>query len=297
MGELPEAVRAFVASTVGAPRRVVRVGGGDTSAAARVETRAGAVFVKWASGDAGATYAAEADGLAALAPVAAPGLVVPEPLAWRLADPDGPGAVVLPWLDAGDRPGADWQRFGRALRQMHAHEPPGEGYGWHADNWIGSKPQRNGWHADWPAFFGAQRLLAQREVVCARGAWDVAWDPLLTRLVARLPELLPATPPRSLVHGDLWAGNAMPLEAGPGAGRFALIDPAVYVGHGEVDLAMMDLFGGFGEARTGYEAEGPTDSGYQDRRELYNLYHLINHLTHGPQYRAPVEATLRRFGG
>lgn len=293
MSSLPDAVRALVEGVAGAVRAVHRVGGGDTSRAARVQTTAGDVFAKWAQGDAGRTYAAEADGLGALAAAAPAGVAVPAPLASRLPDADGPGALLLPWLDAGRPRALGWQAFGAALAGLHRTPAPGDGFGWSDDNWIGSKPQRNGWHASWPWFFGERRLLAQRETVRARGAWDRAWDPMLDRLVARLPDLLPLAPPRSLVHGDLWAGNALALADG----RFALVDPAVYVGHREVDVAMTELFGGFPPAfYDGYREAWPPASGAAERREVYNLFHRINHLTHGPQYRAPVEATLRRFG-
>ena len=298
MAELPRAVRALVKSVGGGPVVSVRpLGGGDTSHAASVAVQAEGgtahVFAKWAVGVAGETYAAEAEGLRALAAAAPPELVVPEPLARRAPDAAGPGALVLPELPVGRPSVTEWRRFGGALAALHRAPAPGQGYGWHADNWIGSKPQRNGWSTAWPEFFGERRLLAQRDTVRARGAWDAAWDGRLDRLVTRLPELLPPSPPRALVHGDLWAGNALATEDG----RFALIDPAVYVGHREVDLAMTELFGGFPPAfYDGYREAWPPATGYAERREVYNLFHLVNHLTHGPQYRAPVEATLRRFG-
>ena len=292
MCSLPDAVRALLEEVIGGGVRARLVGGGDTSRAARAWADGGEVFVKWGAGPAGRSYPSEAEGLAALARLA-DGIVVPAPLAQRAADAAGPAALVLPWIATSRVGPHDASGFGRALALMHRASAPGQGYGWHADNWIGSKPQRNGWSSAWPEFFGERRLLAQRETVRASGAWDAAWDGWLDRLVTRLPELVPETPPRSLVHGDLWAGNALATEDG----RFALIDPAVYVGHREVDLAMTELFGGFPATfHDGYREAWPLEPGYAERREVYNLFHLVNHLTHGPQYRAPVEATLRRFG-
>ncbi|WP_420456873.1 fructosamine kinase family protein [Rubrivirga sp.] len=300
---LPETVRQRIEAEVGAVASVTPVGGGDVSRAARVETAAGPVFAKWGEGAAGRTYAAEAEGLAALADAAGPDLTVPAPLAVRESDGDGPGVLVLPWIERGRPTSADWRRFGAALAALHRAPAPGDGYGWDADNWIGSKPQRNGWRASWPAFFGERRLRAQAETVRQRGAWDAAWDGPLDRMIERLGELLPETPPRSLLHGDLWAGNALPTADGrlaaPSPVAFAIIDPAVSVGHREADLAMTELFGGFSDAfYDGYRQAWPLDgpAGYADRREVYNLFHLIDHLTHGPGYRAPVERTLRRFG-
>lgn len=118
------------------------------------------------------------------------------------------------------------------------------------------------------------------------------WDGPLDQLVARLGDLLPDYPSRSLLHGDLWAGNAMPLADE----RFALVDPAVYVGHREADLAMTELFGGFDRAfYDAYSEAWPLEPGYSQRRDIYNLFHLINHLTHGPGYAGAVSATLDRF--
>lgn len=291
--DLPDLVRTTVESAAGPIRAVQPVGGGDVSRAARVETADGAAFVKWGAGAAGQTYGAEAAGLAALEAAAGPDLVVPAPLAVVAPEADGPGVLVLPWLEQGHPTAIGWRRFGAALAELHRADAPGSGYGWEDDNWIGSKTQWNGWWTSWPDFFGQRRLRAQAETVRQRGAWDDAWDGLLDGLLVRLPQILPAAPPRALLHGDLWGGNAVPTADG----RFALIDPAVSVGHREADLAMTELFGGFSDAfYEGYREAWPLDAGYPERREVYNLFHLINHLTHGAGYRQPVERTLRRFG-
>ena len=264
------------------------------SQAARVETEGGQVFAKWGRGAAGQHYAAEADGLSRLgaaAEEAGAELVVPVPLAHHAPEADEPGVLVLPWIEPGRPSPPDWWRFGAALSALHRVDA-GDRYGLDAANWIGSKPQRNGWSSSWPEFFGGQRLLAQAETVRQRSAWDSAWDAPLARLVARLPEILPETPPRSVLHGDLWSGNALATADG----QFALIDPAVYVGHREADLAMTELFGGFAPAfYDAYREAWPLEPGYPERREIYNLFHLTNHLTHGPGYRRPVEAILRQF--
>ena len=294
---LPDELASAIEREVGPVRSGQRLGGGDVSAAARVETAAGPVFAKWGAGDAGRTYAAEADGLAALHAQAPADLVVPRPIAFAGSTEAAPGWLLLPWIEPGRPTDADWRRFGRALGALHAAESadvaaPDRGpYGWSDDNWIGSKPQRNGWHDDWPAFFGECRLLAQAEVVRQRGAWNAAWDRPLDALVSRLGEILPARPHPALVHGDLWAGNALCTSDG----RFAIIDPAVYVGHGESDLALCELFGGFaGSFHDAYhERMGPRDP---DRVEVYQLFHRINHLTHGPGYAHGVAQTLARWG-
>ena len=214
---LPPDLRAAVEPHTGAVRSVAPVGGGDVSRAARLDAARGPFFLKWGHGDAGRTYAAEAEGLGALRAAAdGTGLAVPAPLAARDSAGGAAGFVLLDWIEPG-RPAPDgWRAFGAALAALHRAPAPGDGYGWAVDNWIGSKPQRNGWDASWPAFFGERRLRAQAATVAERGAWSAAWDPLLDRLVARLPAILPATPPRSLLHGDLWGGNALAVGAGTG---------------------------------------------------------------------------------
>ncbi|MEM6327600.1 MAG: fructosamine kinase family protein [Bacteroidota bacterium] len=288
---MPPSLRARLGPIIGEIRTAHPVGGGDVSRAARVEGTEATVFAKWRDG--GAMFEDEAEGLRALTEAAGPNVVVPQPLLAANATETRPGLLVLPWLDRGRPSRTDWHRFGAALAALHRTQTSGEGYGWPHDNWIGSKPQRNGWSEAWPAFFGQRRLQAQADTVRAHGAWRAEWDALLDRLVSRLGEILPETPPRSLLHGDLWAGNALPLSDG----RFALLDPAVSVGHREADLAMTELFGGFDAAfYEGYREVWPLEPGYPERRTIYNLFHLTNHLTHGPGYAASVERVLRAFG-
>lgn len=308
---LPAPIRQRLEPVVGTTRRAQRIGGGDVSSAARVEASGGAVLAKWNAGAGGDSFEAEAEGLAALratAEASGADLIVPEPLLAENRTPEAEGLLVLPWIEPGAPTSETWRRFGRALATLHradpvlppeasggmaSGDPSGRPYGWHADNWIGSKPQRNEWSDDWPSFFGEHRLLAQAETVRARGAWRAEWDAPLSRLVARLPEILPARPHPSLLHGDLWAGNALAASGG----RFALIDPAVYVGDREADLGMTRLFGGFAPGfYDGYGEAWPLTPGAHERMEVYNLFHRINHLTHGAGYASGVAAVLSRFG-
>ncbi len=292
---IPESIREAIHPFTGLIKHTAVVGGGCIANATRIQAEKGIFFLKWAEGEAGRTFEAEADGLRALAKAAAETEIgVPEALAKSNANGDS-GFLFMEWIEPGHPDGPAWRAFGAALAEMHRVEvPSGENgpYGYAHDNWIGSKPQRNGWAESWPAFFGEQRLCAQAERVLQRGEWQSKWDAPLDRLVARLGEFLPQTPKPSLLHGDLWAGNAIATIDG----RFALIDPAVYVGHREADLAMTELFGGFApEFYEGYSEAWPLDPGYPERREIYQLFHLINHLTHGPGYASRVERVLERF--
>ena len=306
---LPPSLRAALRPELGELSDVRAVGGGDTSAAIRATSaRAGEVFVKYSGGGAGETYTAEADGLAALSTaVEGAGLTeviaVPEPLAYASPDGERPGYLVLPWLAATDATAGAWARFGEALAVMHAHGSDAvAGYGWSCDNFLGPEPQPNAPLDNWVDFFRERRLLAMAERMRARGRWRPRWDGLMEALSRKLDTLLPAAPAPALLHGDLWAGNAMALADG----RFALVDPAVYVGHHEVDLAMTALFGGYPAAfYEGYGGAGQHEDGFAafgklragSSHDLYQLYYLIMHLGVGPGYEGRVETTLRRYGG
>jgi protein-ribulosamine 3-kinase len=169
--------------------------------------------------------------------------------------------LVLERLALGARP--DWPAMGRMLASLHRHTAPQ--FGWATDNWIGLAPQQNGWSDDWVDFFFSKRLIPQLE----RAGGNGFTIPLPSR------SLLEGHRPRpSLLHGDLWNGNAGFVPDGP-----VFFDPAVYYGDREADLAMTELFGGFpAQFYAAYEKELPLAPGYERRRDLYNLYHVLNHL-------------------
>lgn len=295
MSTLPPDLRQALVEQFGTLAETRSVGGGDTSAAAEVVLAGGKrLFVKWGTGHAGDSYAPEADGLQALAAAAPATVLVPRVLA--RAEPIGNdvGYLVLPWLVSG-RPSRDeWWRFGESLARLHGAPSPLEGYGWTRDNYLGRAPQPNTVVRDWPVFYADARLGAIREHVRRLGRWQRAWDERFDRLLASLPERLPRRPPPALVHGDLWGGNALALADG----RFALVDPAVFVGHAEVDLAMTELFGGFPEAfYAGYGSVTPLEPGYEERRDVYQLYYLAMHLVVSASYASRVEAVLRQLTG
>jgi protein-ribulosamine 3-kinase len=229
-------------------------------------------FVKTATGDHRAMAGAEAEGLRALG--ATHTIRVPQVVACDEAD--GTAFVILEWLDMGGA--RDDAALGRALAALHCapapRGPAGERYGWARDNWIGGTPQRNGWRDAWPAFFRDARLAPQIALAARNGHDDLARD--AERLLAVVPALLAGHDPApSLLHGDLWSGNAGLLHDGTPV----VFDPAVYVGDREADLAMTELFGGFGgDFRAAYGDAWPAGDGYALRRELYNLYHILNHV-------------------
>lgn len=270
-----------------ASRSVPRaVGGGDVSAAWRVETSDSAVFVKTGPPASTDMFAAEAEGLAELA---APGVIrVPRVLACGC---EGATAfVAIEWLDVG-RPTRDTEaRLGQQLAALH--RTTRDRYGWHRDNTIGLTPQHNDWSADWVEFFGRQRLGFQLHLAAANG-FGGSLQEQGAKLLGRLPAFFADyVPDASLLHGDLWGGNWASVDGEP-----VIFDPAVYYGDRESDLAMTRLFGGFGAAfYDSYEASAPLAPGHRARCDLYQLYHVLNHLNlFGGGYLGQAQELMRRL--
>lgn len=306
------ALRAWLAvelpQLAGLPvERCSPVGGGCIHAAWRLELADGhCLFAKTNRLSALPMLEAEAEGLAALAAAAAaagpegPGLTIPEPLAVGVLE--GQALLVLPWLELGGRGSDGWQQLGAALARLHRASMPlnqGRGYGFDADNFIGSGPQPNGWLPDWGMFF-AERRLAPQLAWLRRSGVELQGAEALLELVPQWLSGHGAEP--VLVHGDLWSGNASLLAGGGGT----IFDPAVHWADREVDLAMAQLFGGFPAAFfAGYEQEWPLPAGSAQRVELYNLYHLLNHAnlfdggpggSYGRQAQASIQRLLKQLG-
>lgn len=186
------------------------------------------------------------------------------------------------------------EQFGIALAELHRHTAPTHGL--EQDNFIGRLPQPNQPTASWIEFYRDQRIGYQMTIARQRGRLPARRESLLTRLLERLPDLLDDnTMLPSLLHGDLWGGNYLVDEQG----QAVLIDPAVYYGHREMDLAMTELFGGFGgRFYEAYHATYPMDSGYAERRALYQLYYILVHLNlFGEHYGGQVDSIAAHYVG
>lgn len=247
-----------------------RVHGGSIAAAFRLQTQHGAWFLKLDASDRYPLFAAEADGLLALA--ACPAIRVPCLIAHGVGGSHA--YLLLEHLEM--RPlhaGLAADAAGRALAALHRQV--GQQFGWPQDNFLGATTQHNGSLANWPEFFARRRLLPQL-ALAARHGYDGRLQADGARLAAALPSLFDDYQPMaSLLHGDLWSGNA----AFDADGRLCLFDPAVHYGDRECDLAMMALFGGFpSDMLTAYETAWPLAAGAELRRALYQLYHVLNHL-------------------
>ena len=166
-------------------------------------------------------------------------------------------------------------------------------YGWERDNTIGPTPQRNAWSGDWVSFWSNARLRPQLELAAGNdygGRLRADGEKLLARIGDFFTAYMPVP---SLLHGDLWSGNAAADEAGAPV----IFDPAVYYGDRESDVAMTELFGGFApDFYAAYRGVWPLDSGYGTRRDLYNLYHVLNHLNlFGRSYLGQAERLIGRL--
>jgi fructosamine-3-kinase len=217
-------------------------------------------FAKRGAPEFASMYAAEADGLRALR---AAGARVPEPYAHGVRD--GEAFIEMERLEFGGP--ADWPALARMLAGLHRNIGPR--YGWENDNWIGLAPQHNGWSDDWGEFWRERRLEPQLAMARSNG-FSIDCGPLLQQLPVFFDDHRPQA---SLLHGDLWSGNIGFTREGP-----VIYDPAVYYGDREADLAMTELFGGFPrEFYAVYAQTWPLDPGYSTRKDLYNLYHVLNH--------------------
>ncbi len=271
------------------------VGGGCINNAMRLDTQRAAYLLKWNADPLPDMFPMEVEGLREMH--ATHTVRVPEPYAAENPKNGAPGFILMEWLEApqGARR-VDFEQLGRQLAQMHRHGPKGvetPTYGLAYDNYIGPTRQLNGWDPDWVNFYREKRLRPQMDLAQRSGKMPSGRRKALERVMARLDEWLSGVARQpSLIHGDLWGGNVMAGPDGP-----ALIDPAVYYADREAEIAYTELFGGFNSRfYAAYREAWPLEPGYRERRDLYNLYHLLNHLNiFGELYGYQVEGVLRKY--
>jgi fructosamine-3-kinase len=243
------------------------VGGGSINQACALIDGDRAYFVKTNQASQIAMFEAEALGLRQIA--ATQTIRVPQPICWGTVN--GTAYIALEWLDLGYGDHQAWEEMGHNLAAMH-QVTSDRGFGWDQNNTIGSTPQPNPWSESWIEFWVEHRLGYQFRLAKRRGGHFPNQDQLL----AAVPEILAGHDPQpSLVHGDLWSGNAAVTVSG----EPVILDPAVYFGDREVDIAMTQLFGSFpANFYSAYNDSFPLETGYQRRKILYNLYHILNHF-------------------
>ena len=288
---IDDVLREVIARTLGRDAAISaatfsEVGGGSIARSFVVGDASRRCFVKLDRADAAAVLAAEADGLAALRRCAQ--LRVPEVFGYGAIDvASGFAYLVLEYLELAPLRG-NAAAAGRALAALH--RCAGERFGWPCDNFIGRTPQSNGEDDDWPRFFAHRRLAPQLELARRNGVHLPGADRLLAALPAIFGDYRPLP---SLIHGDLWHGNAA-LDAN---GTLALFDPAVHYADRECDLAMASLFGGFPAGFfAAYHDAWPLADGHAERRTLYQLYHVLNHANlFGGSYGGEAAALIARL--
>ena len=249
--------------------RLTPVNGGDINSAYQLQTAELNWFIKLNRADLLDMFIAEAEGLQALA--ATNTVQVPQVIS--VGSHQRHAYLILNFIPLKALRGQSAITFAQQLAQLH--QQPQAYFGWHRDNTIGSTPQFNQRHQEWPSFWQQQRLGKQLQL-----AADNGYLGNLQKQGEKLCQQVPAffksyQPQPALLHGDLWGGNV----AADTQGQPVLFDPACYFGDRETDLAMTELFGGFNaDFYAAYNAAYPLDTGYKTRKNLYNLYHILNHL-------------------
>ncbi len=270
-----------------APENITTVGGGCINQAFCLSGNGQHFFVKINEADRSDMFEAEAEGLNEICKSNT--LRVPQPIccnqnaqyAW----------LVLEYIDMNTRSANSITDLGTGLAAMHRVQA--QQFGWSRNNTIGSTPQINTPNSDWIAFWRTYRLGYQLDLA-KRNGHHGKLQTLGERLLEDFNQLFSGyTPPPSLLHGDLWSGN----YSHDHNGKPVIFDPAIYYGDRETDIAMTELFGGFPtQFYSAYRHEYPLESGYNTRKILYNLYHILNHLNlFGGSYRRQAEQMMNEL--
>ena len=263
------------------------VSGGSINQAYKLSTSQGDLFLKWKANAPADFFEREADGLNKLK-IAACSLRIPEVIAAEQSSTQHPGFLLMEFIEEG-RSG-DSHQFGVELAQLH--QTKGDYFGLHYDNYIGSLPQQNGQYDDWISFFVEKRINIQIKMGVDSGKLPASVVQHWERLASNLANIFPPCNP-SLLHGDLWGGNYL-FDT---SGRAVLIDPAVYYGHFEVDLAFSKMFGGFSrDFYDGYQSVSPIEGGFDDRVPIFNLYPLLVHVNlFGGHYTSQFLSLIKKY--
>jgi fructosamine-3-kinase len=297
MTDLPQRLKSILIYALtergdfGPIQQVRAVGGGCINHASQVVTPKASYFLKWNAAPLPLMFTSEAKGLQLLGEMNT--IRTPEVYKVQEAQTELPAFILMEWIER--RSGFDQQLCGQQLAQLHLYSSS-ENYGLDHDNYIGSTPQYNDWMYDWIEFFREKRLKPQLELAIHKGRCDSSRRKKLEILMSHLDNWLAGvTRKPSLLHGDLWGGNVI----GDETGKPVLIDPAVYYGDREADLAFTQMFGGFSSTfYQAYQEVYPLEPDFQTRFEIYNIYHILNHLNlFGESYGYSLDATLQRFVG
>lgn len=285
-------VETAITDTFGSSRRITgrsRLGGGCINAATRVVLDDGTeLLVKQNDRRFEGLFHGEARGLLSLRSDDGPR--VPVPLACGIDE--STQFIVMEYVAQGRKGRGFYGDFGARLAALHASNRSVH-FGFESNNHIGSTVQNNPLTESWIEFFRLHRLGFQIDLAESRGVAPTSLVRGVRKLMERLPEYLVEPEAASILHGDLWGGNHM----ADSDGTPVIFDPAVYYGHREADLAMTELFGRFDASfYEAYQEAFPLQRGYEERKELYNLYHVLNHLNiFGGGYVASAQGIVSRY--
>lgn len=281
-------MKAFIESLL--QEKIVKsipLGGGCIAHTQHIKTQSGKEFVLKQGGE-GTMFLNEANGLRELKKsntISVPTVIEA-----------GLDFLLMEFVHQGTPHKNFFENFGVSLAQMHRFTS--ENFGFYEDNFIGATPQKNipenSEASDWTLFYLNKRLMFQFRLCEANGYVDDNFRKLFSNLEKRLPEILKGSEePPALLHGDLWSGNFLTNESG----KAVLIDPAVYYGHREAELAMTNLFGGFSSSfYNAYNKTYPLKYGWEHREGIYTLYHVLNHLNlFGSGYRNHAIMLMKRY--
>lgn len=288
---IDEIVKREYGTSINILRRVP-VSGGDINRAYALELSDGTkIFMKANSPGSLDFFRTEAEGLASMRKTA----TIKVPRVIDFGADESESFLLLEYIELGGRSRSSSEKLGVGLAAMHLHDAsefvPGGKYGFYTNNYAGSTPQDNSPEDSWIDFFANKRLRPLFEKTAHY--YDKEDKKRIEKLIDDLGRFIPEPENPSILHGDLWGGNYM-IDA---AGEPWLIDPATYVGHAEADLAMTELFGGFDSAfYDAYMEIAGIDAGYKGRKDLYNLYHILNHLNlFGSGYLYSVKSIISRY--
>lgn len=264
-----------------------RLSGGSINQAVKVISDKSDYFLKWNHSAPDDFFEKEAEGLNLLRS-AGTSLRIPEVIACGRPSEKRPGFLLMEFIDEGKK--GDSFSFGSELARLH--QTKAGKFGLDTDNYIGSLPQSNMHHESWNSFFVNERVNPQLKKAVDSALLDGSLIKNWERLATQLDSLLPPCKP-SLLHGDLWGGNYLFDESGSAV----LIDPAVYYGHPEMDLAFSKMFGGFSaDFYKGYDSVSPLEADFGDRVPVYNLYPLLVHVNlFGGHYASQCRSFLQKF--
>lgn len=264
----------------------VSVSGGDISNAYVLDTDSDRIFCKLNSSPvANAMFMAEMEGLQAIAKTK----TIKTPAVFGVHELEKEACLLMEYVPSKSPQTKDWELLGAQLAEMH--QTGSNYFGWENSNFIGNLPQANQIDANWVTFYAKRRLIPQFEAAVARAYLGKDEVPGPEKIISVIASYCTAVKP-SLLHGDLWSGNYLISENGVPY----LIDPAVYFGHNEIDLAMSRLFGGFGSSfYAAYFEINPPQPGGTNRMVVYQLYYLLVHLNlFGKTYYSSVKEILHR---